>query len=77
MRCHSPFASLQIPNFLLAAPTLCAAFYGSKSYVAGLHRGSQRRPTVGFHTPAVAPFVVQWAVMATIAVLIMNVQARW
>ncbi|GMH34304.1 hypothetical protein BSKO_02138 [Bryopsis sp. KO-2023] len=75
------FEAKQIPNFLIAAPTLSLSVIGCYAYISrdwlrtrslGLVPGG--KSSSGFHNDKVAPFIYQWAFMALYAFLVMYVQ---
>lgn len=75
------FELKQIPNFLLAAPTLGLSLLGCYKYIMDeWHRGfflgllPDESKTRGFYNDLVAPFVYQWAFMALYAFFMMYVQ---
>ena len=77
----------QLPNFALAAPALILAALGTATFLRHvplsactgfwfLGRRSPARPpaSLGLFAPEVAPFVFHWALLASAALLVMNVQ---
>lgn len=76
----------QVPNFLLAAPALVLAALGTVHYLRRippaecarfwlLGRRTPGRPARGtLFTPEMAPFVLHWALLAAVALLVMNIQ---
>lgn len=75
------FELKQIPNFLLAAPTLGLSFMGCYKYILdewcrgfSLGLSPSRNNARGFYSELVAPFVYQWTFMAIYAFFVMYVQ---
>ncbi len=77
----------QLPNFALAAPALVLAALGTVGFLRRVplsactdfwflgRRSSARSPaSLGLFAPEVAPFVFHWALLASAALLVMNVQ---